>query len=65
MAEILIYLTIAAGSLVMMGYTVHMFVGGLVSTETEYLLIAFTCLGVACIIGYMTWDVIQKRKGRK
>jgi hypothetical protein len=62
MAEILIYLTIALGSLIMMGYTVHMFVGGLVSAETEYLLIAFTCLSVACIIGYMAWDVIQKRK---
>jgi hypothetical protein len=65
MTEILIYLTIAIGSLFMMGYTVHMFVGGLVSPETEYFLIALTCLSVACIIGYMTWDVIQKRKGRR
>ena len=65
MTEILIYLTIAFGALFMMGYTVHMFVGGLVSPETEYLLIAATCLSVACIIGYMTWDVIQKRRGRR
>jgi hypothetical protein len=65
MTEILIYLIIAAGSLFMMGYTVHMFVGGLVSQETEYFLIALTCLIVACIIGYMAWDVIQKRKGRR
>jgi hypothetical protein len=65
MTEILIYLIIAAGSLFMMGYTVHMFVGGLVSQETEYFLIGATCIGVACIIGYMTWDVIQKRKGRR
>jgi len=65
MTEILIYLIIAAGSLFMMGYTVHMFVGGLVSQETEYFLIAATCVGVACVIGYMTWDVIQKRKGKR
>lgn len=65
MTEILIYLAIAIGSLLMMSYTVHMFVGGLVSTETEYFLIAVTCLGVVGIIGYMTWDVIQKRKGRR
>jgi membrane protein DedA with SNARE-associated domain len=65
MSEILIYLVIAIGSLLMMSYTVHMFVGGLVSQETEYFLIAAACVVVACVIGYMTWDVIQKRKGRK
>ena len=65
MAEILIYLAVAIGSLLMMSYTVHMFVGGLVSSETEYFLIALMCLSVAGIIGYMAWDVVQKRKGRK
>ncbi len=65
MTEILIYLTIAIASLFMMGYTVHMFVGGLVSPETESFLIVFACLSVAFIFGYMTWDVIQKRKGRR
>jgi hypothetical protein len=65
MTEILIYLTVAIASLFMMGYTVHMFVGGLVSPETESLLIVFACLSIVCIFGYMTWDVIQKRKGRR
>ena len=65
MTEILIFLAIAIGSLIMMSYTVHMFVGGLVSQETEYFLIAVTCLIVASVIGYMTWDVIQKRKGKR
>lgn len=65
MAEILIYVLVALGSLLMMSYTVHMFVGGLVSQETEYFLIALTCLVVVCLLGYMTWDVIQKRKGKK
>lgn len=65
MAEILIYLVIAIGSLLMMSYTVHMFVGGLVSQETEYILIAAACIVVACVIGYMAWDVIQRRKGKR
>lgn len=65
MLEILIYLAVAISSLIMMGYTVHMFVGGLVSQETEYFLIAVTCLSVACVIAYMTWDVIQRRKGKR
>lgn len=65
MAEILIYLVIAIGSLLMMSYTVHMFVGGLVSQETEYILIAAACIGVSCVIGYMAWDVIQRRKGKR
>ena len=65
MVEILIYLAVAIGSLIMMSYTVHMFVGGLVSQESEYFLIAATCLIVVCVLGYMTWDVIQRRKGKK
>ena len=63
--EILIYVVIAISSLFITGYAVHMFIGGLVSPETEYFLIALTCLSVVCIIGYMTWDVIQRRSGRK
>lgn len=65
MIEILIYLAVAIGSLIMMSYTVHMFVGGLVSQETEYFLIAATCVIVSCVIGFMAWDVIQKRKGKR
>lgn len=65
MFEILIYLAVAIGSLIMMSYTMHMFVGGLVSQETEYFLIAVTCLVVVCVIAYMTWDVIQRRKKGK
>ncbi len=65
MGEILIYILVAIGSLLMMSYTVHMFVGGLVSQETEYLLMAITCVVVICLISFMAWDVIQKRKGKK
>lgn len=63
--EILIYLVAAIGALFITGYAVHMFIGGLVSSEDEYQLIAVACLAIVGVIGYMTWDVIQRRKGKK
>jgi hypothetical protein len=63
--EILIYVIIAISSLFITGYAVHMFIGGLVSPEAEYQLIVIVCLTIVGAIGYMTWDVIQRRSGRK
>jgi hypothetical protein len=63
--EILIYLVAAISALVITGYAVHMFIGGLVSPEAEYQFITLACLVVFGVIAYMTWDVIQRRKGRK
>jgi hypothetical protein len=65
LVEILIYLVAAVGALLITGYAVHMFIGGLVSPEAEYQLIAIACLIIVAVIGYMTWDVIQRRSGRK
>ncbi len=63
--EILIYLVVAISSLFILGYAVHMLVGGLVSAETEQLLIIITCVVGAAAIGFMFWDVLQHRKGIK
>ena len=63
--ELLIFLIAAICGLGITGFAVHMFVGGLVSTETEYQLIGVVCLLVACAIAYMAWDVIEKRAGRR
>jgi hypothetical protein len=63
--ELLIFLIAAICGLCITGFAVHMFVGGLVSTETEYQLIGVICLLVACAIIYMAWDVIEKRAGRR
>lgn len=63
--EILIYAIVAITSLFVAGYAVHMFIGGLVSPEFEYLLIAIVCLIIAMVIGYMAWDVLERRSGRK
>ena len=65
MGEILMYLVVAISALFITGYAVHMFIGGLVSSESELQLIILACLIVASAIGYMTWDVIQRRSGRK
>lgn len=63
--EAFIYLVVAVSSLFIMGFVMHMLVGGLVSPETEYILIALICLADLAAIGYMAWDVIQRRRGRK
>jgi membrane protein implicated in regulation of membrane protease activity len=63
--EILIYATVAISALFITGYAVHMFIGGLVSPEVEFQLIVLVCLIVAGAIGYMVWDVFQRRSGKK
>jgi len=63
-SEILIFLVAAICGLFVTGFAVHMFVGGLVSAETENQLIVLICFVVACAIAYMTWDVIKKRSGK-
>lgn len=62
--EILVYLIVAISSLFIMGYAMHMLVGGLVSPDTEYLLITLICLADMLVIGYMAWDVIQRRRSK-
>ena len=63
--EIIIYLVVALSSLFIMSYAVHMLVGGLVSKKTEDLLIIITCIIGVVAIGFMAWDVTQRRKGIK
>jgi hypothetical protein len=65
MLEILIFAVAGTGALFITGYAVHMFVGGLVSAETEQQIIVIVCVIAACAMAYMAWDVIQRRTGRK
>lgn len=62
MKEILLYAIAAVSSIVVLGYSVHMFVGGLVTRETEILLITIACTVGTIVIGVMAWDVIRRRK---
>ena len=65
MVEIITFLIAGIGALFITGYSVHMFVGGLVSPERENQLIFLVCLLVFCAMAYMVWDVVQRRSGRK
>lgn len=60
--EIIIYSIVAASSLVLTAYVVHMFVDGLVEDETKHtIMIGAVCL-VATAIAFMVWDVIKRRR---
>jgi Mn2+/Fe2+ NRAMP family transporter len=63
--EIFIFGAAGVGALFVAGYAVHMFVGGLVSVETEHQIIAIVCIMVAIAMVYMVWDVVQRRSGRR
>lgn len=63
--ETIIYLVAAIGALVITGFSVHMFIGGLVSAELENQVIIVACLIVACVTAYMAWDVVKSRSERK
>ncbi|MDQ6951943.1 MAG: hypothetical protein Q9M15_00255 [Mariprofundaceae bacterium] len=61
MRESLIYGFSACVSLFMLSYTVHIFIGGLVSEETEYLVMSIV-VGIAiCAIGWMVRDILKTR----
>jgi len=61
MQAIIMYAVGAIASLVILGYTVHMFIGGMVSPATEYITTAIMVgIGAIAII-WMTWDVLRRR----
>ncbi len=62
MKEIAILLTVAASSLFILGYSVHMLINGLVSAETEKWIIIGACSVGAAIITFMAWDIINQRR---
>lgn len=63
MKEIIIYSISGLSSLVIVGYVVHMFIGGLVSERTEILAIVAIVVASALAMAYMAWDVIKRRRG--
>lgn len=60
--EILIYVIVACSSLFLMTFVVHMFVGGLVSEETEGKLTLGLCALVACFIAALAYDAVRRRR---
>ena len=62
MKEIIIYAIAAIACLAILAYSIHMFVGGLVSAELEKILMIGGTLIGATIIGLMARDVVRTRK---
>lgn len=63
MKEIIFYSVLAVSAIFIFGYSVHMVIGGLVSSETELLIIAMTCSVATIVILFLAWDVVRRRKG--
>jgi hypothetical protein len=61
MRPIILFAIGAIASLCILGYAVHMFIGGLVSRHTEIITIGGAVLVGASAIGWMTWDVLRRR----
>jgi len=62
MREIIILLIVAVSSLFILGYSVHMFIGGLVSPETEKTAIIIACSIGAVILIFLGLDIIKQRR---
>ena len=62
MKEIIIYTIAAIAGLTVFGYSIHMFIGGLVSPETEIAAIIIGCIVAAVTMALMAWDIIRQRK---
>ncbi len=62
MKEIIIYSIVGLSALFIMGYSVHMFVGGIVAVETERRLIVGVCLIGIAVMAAMVWDVLRRRR---
>jgi len=61
MGKIIPFAIAAAGSLFILGYAVHMFIGDIVARSTEMIAIAITVSIGAAVIAWMTWDVLRRR----
>ncbi len=62
MKEFFIYLLVAIAGLTVLGYSVHMFIGGLVSITIEYIAITIVCLLGLIVMLVMAWDIMRRRR---
>ncbi len=60
--EGLVYLLIAAGSLLLISYLPHMFIGGLVEEETETKIQIGVTAVWAIGLAFLGWDIVRRRR---
>jgi Mn2+/Fe2+ NRAMP family transporter len=64
MREIVILVIVAISSLFILGYSIHMFIGGLVSPETEKISIAVAVAIGFIILLFLGFDIVKQRRKR-
>ncbi len=64
MKEVVLLLITAISSVFILGYSIHMLIGGLVDETTETWVIAVACLLGIGVIGFMGLDIIKQRRQR-
>ena len=62
MREIIILIIVAASSLFLLGYSIHMLIGGLVSAETEKTTIIIALIIGACVLAFLGYDIFNTRR---
>ena len=62
MKEIIILLLIACSSIFILGYSIHMLIGGLVSEATENWIITGACIIGVVILIFMGLDIVKQRR---
>ncbi|MFN2126234.1 MAG: hypothetical protein ACK2TU_00090 [Anaerolineales bacterium] len=64
MKEIIALVLIALSSVFILGYSIHMLIGGLVSKSTETWTIAGACSVGVIILIFMGLDIVKQRRSR-
>jgi len=64
MRELLIYGISGCASLFILGYTVHIFIGGLVEERTELISIIVAVSIGAVVVSWMAWDILRARRSK-
>ena len=62
MKEIIVYSVVAIAFLAILAYSIHMFVGGIVSSDAEESIITVGTLVGAIVIGLLARDVVRTRR---
>jgi len=62
MKEAVLYILAGMASLFILGYSIHIFLGGIVSPGAERIAIAVAVIIGAAAMSIMTWDVLRRRR---
>lgn len=62
MRELLVYGISGIAAIFIFGYCVHIFIGGMVSAQTELIAIIAVVLLSAGVLGYLAWDTIRRNR---